>query len=53
MNRMLMISNAVLWAGAIFAAAILGAPTILTAVLLPTLAACALITIGGRNQGCV
>jgi hypothetical protein len=52
MNRMLMISNAVLWAGAIFASAILGGPPILTAVLLPTLAACALITIGERNRRC-
>jgi len=52
MNRMLMISNAVLWAGAIFASAILGGPPILTAVLLPTLAACALITIGERKTGC-
>jgi hypothetical protein len=53
MNRMLMISNAVLWAGAIFASAILGGPPILTAVLLPTLAACALITIGERSSRCV
>ncbi|HEX5122859.1 MAG TPA: hypothetical protein VFV97_06400 [Rhodanobacteraceae bacterium] len=52
MNRMLMISNAVLWAGAIFASAILGGPPILTAVLLPTLAACALITIGERGRRC-
>jgi hypothetical protein len=53
MNRMLILSNAVLWAGAIFASAILGGPPILTAVLLPTLAACALITISERNSRCV
>ena len=52
MNRMQIISNAVLWAGAIFASAILGAPPILSAVLLPTLAACALITLAERRTRC-
>jgi len=53
MNRMLIVSNAILWAGAIFASAILGAPPILTAVFLPTLAACALITLAERNARCI
>lgn len=53
MNRMPIISNAVLWAGAILASAILGGPPILMAVLLPTLAACALITIAERNPRCI
>lgn len=52
MSRMLIVSNAVLWAGAIFASAILGAPPILTAVLLPALAACALITLAERDRRC-
>ncbi len=53
MNRMMIVSNAVLWAGAIFASAILGAPPILSAVLLPTLAACALITLSERKTRCL
>ena len=53
MNRTLMFSNAILWAGAIFASAILGAPPILSAVLLPTLAGCALITLAERNSRCI
>jgi hypothetical protein len=52
MKRMPFVSNAILWAGAIFASAILGGPPILTAVLLPTLAACALITLAERNARC-
>jgi len=50
MNRIPFIAQAVLWAAAIFASAILGAPAILSTVLLPTLAACALITLGERRR---
>jgi hypothetical protein len=42
-NRKLYIANAILWAGAIGASAILGAPTFLTLVVLPSLASCALV----------
>ena len=38
MTSNLRISNAILWAAAIFAAAILGAPTFFTIILLPSLA---------------
>jgi hypothetical protein len=48
----IVIANAVLWAGAIFAAGILGAPPVLSAVLLPTLATCSLITLTERRRGC-
>jgi hypothetical protein len=37
MNRNPFISNAVLWAVAIIASAIVGAPTVLSAILLPAL----------------
>jgi hypothetical protein len=43
MNRKHLVANAILWASAIVASAIVGAPAILSVVLLPTLAACALI----------
>jgi hypothetical protein len=43
MNRTPFISNAVLWAAAILASAIVGAPPVLSAILLPALAACALL----------
>jgi len=52
MNRMQLVSQAVLWAAAIFASAILGAPGILSAVLLPTLATCALISLSEQNRRC-
>lgn len=44
MTRKLFLANAVLWAAAILSAALLGAPQMLTVILLPTLAACALIS---------
>ena len=37
------ISNAILWAAAIIAAALLGAPNVLTVALLPALAACSVL----------
>lgn len=43
MNRKYFISNAILWASAIVASAIVGAPTVLSIILLPTLATCSLI----------
>jgi hypothetical protein len=43
MNRKHYLANAIAWASAIVASAILGAPTVLTLVLLPTLATCALV----------
>lgn len=39
MNRTYVLTNSILWAAAILAAAIVGAPTVLTLVLLPCLAA--------------
>jgi hypothetical protein len=43
MNTRATIANAILWASAIIAAAVLRAPTVLTLVLLPSLAACSLL----------
>ena len=44
MNKKHYLANAILWAAAIVAAAILGAPAFLTLGLLPLLAATALVT---------
>jgi hypothetical protein len=43
MNRARFMSNALLWATAILAAAIAGAPTFFSTLILPVLAACALL----------
>jgi hypothetical protein len=43
MNRKYYIANAILWASAIIASAILEAPTALTLILLPSLATFALV----------
>jgi len=43
MSRKLVISNAILWAAAIVASALVGSPPFFTTVLLPALAASALI----------
>jgi hypothetical protein len=43
MSRTRFISNALLWASAIIASAIVGAPTVLSTILLPALATCALL----------
>ena len=48
MNRKYFISNAVLWAAAILASAIVGAPPVLSALLLPGLAACSFLVTGPR-----
>ncbi len=48
MNKKYLITNAVLWAAAIIAAAIVGAPAILTTVLLPALWACSFVVAGER-----
>jgi len=49
MNQKYIITNSILWAAAIFAAAIVGAPSILTAVLLPSLWACSFIVAPRRE----
>ncbi|MCU6434846.1 hypothetical protein LPB67_13805 [Undibacterium sp. Jales W-56] len=43
MNRPSLIINSVLWAGAIIASAIVGAPSLLSTVLLPALAIMSLV----------
>jgi hypothetical protein len=43
MNNRLLLANAVLWAAAIIASSIVGAPTFLSLVLLPSLAAISLL----------
>ena len=50
MHRQHYLANAVLWASAIVASAILGAPTLVTLVVLPSLATAALVlTYSGRT----
>ena len=46
-------ANSMLWAAAIVAAALLKAPAVLTLLLLPSLAVCALLTAthGGKTRG--
>ena len=46
MNRKHLLPNAILWAAAILAAALVGAPLVLTLALLPTLAAASLLLAG-------
>lgn len=43
MNRKQMLANAILWAAAIAASAVLDAPTFLSLILLPCLAVCSLL----------
>lgn len=50
MNRRYLISNAILWAAAIIASAIVGTPVILSAVLLPALASCSLLVIWNKPK---
>lgn len=50
MNRRYLISNAILWAAAIIASAIVGAPVVLSALLLPVLASCALLIAGSKPK---
>ncbi len=44
------IVNGILWAGAIVAAAILGSPTFLTMIVLPSLAICSIIFVMPRTK---
>jgi len=50
MNRKHFISNAVLWAAAIVASALVGAPPFFTMVLLPALAASALLVTWPKSR---
>jgi hypothetical protein len=50
MNRKHFISNAILWAAAILASAIVGAPPIFSTVLLPSLAVSALLATRPRSR---
>ena len=54
MSRTRFISNALLWASAIIASAIVGAPVVLSTILLPVLATCALLMTwpGARTTEC-
>lgn len=49
MNRKFFIANGILWAAAILATAIVGAPPVLSVILLPTLATCSFLTLAGRR----
>ena len=51
MSRNLLVTNAILWAAAIVAAALLHAPPFLSAVLLPILGTMALL-FGARARTC-
>jgi hypothetical protein len=51
MNRKFIIANSILWATAIIAAALLGAPTTLSIILLPSLAGCSLLAALPRAAG--
>ena len=48
MNRKHLIVNGILWAAAIIASAIVGAPTVLSVVLLPALAIVSLVITGSK-----
>ena len=48
MNRKYLIANGILWAAAIIASAIVGAPTVLSVVLLPALAIISLLVTGSK-----
>jgi hypothetical protein len=48
MNRKHLIVNGILWAAAIIASAIVGAPTVLSVVLLPALAVVSLVVTGSK-----
>jgi hypothetical protein len=48
MNRKHLIVNGILWAAAIIASAIVGAPTVLSVVLLPALAIVSLVVTGPK-----
>ena len=48
MNRKHLIVNGILWAAAIIASAIVGAPTVLSVALLPALAIVSLVVTGSK-----
>ncbi len=50
MNQKYLIGNAILWAAAIIAAAILKAPQTLVVLVLPTLGFCALVLLRPRSD---
>lgn len=50
MNQKHFIANAILWASAIIASAILDAPNTLSLILLPSLATCSLIVTRPKNS---
>jgi hypothetical protein len=50
MQRKHFVANGILWAAAIVASAIVGAPPFLSGVLLPALAACALLITWPRSR---
>lgn len=50
MNRRYLITNAFLWAAAIIASAIVGAPAVLSGVLLPVLASCSLLVLWSKPK---
>ncbi len=53
MNRKYELTQAMLWAAAILAAALVGAPTFLTLILLPSLASLSLLASRqGRRNAC-
>jgi len=51
-NRNHLIANAILWAAAILASALVGAPSVLSVLLLPTLALASLLFMGPRYRKC-
>jgi len=54
MRHKYLVGNAVLWAAAVVAAAIVGAPTVLTLILLPALGFVSLLLVwrvGGKAAG--
>jgi hypothetical protein len=50
MNRQIDLANAVLWATAIVVSAMLGAPTMLTLLVLPSLATCVLVVTRPKSR---
>lgn len=52
MNQKLVVSNAIVWAAAIIASALVGAPPLFSVILLPTLAVATLLDSGSRSVAC-
>jgi hypothetical protein len=50
MNKRYLISNGILWAAAILAAAVIHAPFVLTIIILPTLAFASLVIIRPKSK---